>query len=158
MKKKQLKITCLKFLFNAIIILYILPVFLYSSAPEADLSQWVPRLYSTENGLPQYTVLAIAQTDDGYIWLGTYGGLTRFNGVRFETFNKSNTPEFEHNTVRALLKDRSNRLWIGSARGLLLYEDGKFKHFSTKDGLTSNTIISLYEDTPGGLWIGTSMG
>jgi signal transduction histidine kinase/CheY-like chemotaxis protein/streptogramin lyase len=161
MKKKPLEIICIKLLFNAIIILYIfsmLPVSLYSSAPEPDLSQWMPRVYSTENGLPQYTVRAITQTDDGYLWLGSYGGLTRFDGIRFVTFNKSNTPEFEHNTVQVLLKDRSNRLWIGSSKGLLLYDHGKFKRFSSKDGLTSNNIMSLYQDTSGGLWIGTTHG
>ncbi|UCH95394.1 MAG: response regulator [Candidatus Aminicenantes bacterium] len=161
MKKKQLEITCGKWLFKPIIILYILSllhVSLYSSSPKMDLSQWVPRVYSTENGFPQNTVRAIAQTDDGYLWLGAYEGLTRFDGVRFETFNKSNTPEFKHNNVRVLLKDRWNRLWIGSARGLLQYYDGKFKHFSTKDGLTSSNINSLYEDTSGTLWIGTTHG
>jgi signal transduction histidine kinase/ligand-binding sensor domain-containing protein/DNA-binding response OmpR family regulator len=123
-----------------------------------ELSQWAPRLYSTDNGLPQNSVRAIAQTGDGYIWLGTYGGLTRFDGVRFETFNKSNTPELKHDSVRALLKDRSNRLWIGTANGLVRYFNGGFKHFSTADGLISDTIFSLYEDRSGGLWIGTAQG
>ncbi|MCP5051447.1 MAG: hypothetical protein GY940_30045, partial [bacterium] len=148
-------------LFNTIIILYIssaASIFLHSSNPDLDLSQWIPRVYSTEDGLPQNTVRTIAQTDDGYLWFGTYEGLARFDGIRFETFNNINTPEFNRNDIRVLLKDRNNRLWIGTSGDLVQYYKGRFKRFSTKDGLASDNILSLHEDSSGGLWVGTTHG
>ena len=85
----------------------------------ADLSQLRHEVWLTESGLPQNTVHSIAQTRDGYIWVGTEEGLARFDGVQFTIFDKQNTPELKSNYIRALLADRSGALWIGTAEGLL---------------------------------------
>ena len=71
-----------------------------------DLSQFTHEVWLTENGLPQNTVHAIAQTRDGYIWIGTEEGLARFDGVKFTVFDKQNTPEIKSNYIRSLLADR----------------------------------------------------
>src|SRR5688572_19614976 len=68
-----------------------------------DLSQLRHEVWLTENGLPQNTVHSIAQTTDGYIWIGTEEGLARFDGVRFTVFDKQTTPELKSNYIRALL-------------------------------------------------------
>src|SRR5580765_6862829 len=68
--------------------------------------------WTTENGLPQNSVNDILQTRDGYLWLATFGGLVRFDGVRFVIFDRS-TPGIESQRVRALYQDRSGVLWAG---------------------------------------------
>src|SRR6266498_3126016 len=96
-----------------------------------DLSQFSHEVWLTENGLPQNTVHSIAQTRDGYIWIGTEEGLARFDGVRFIVFDKQNTPQLKSNYIRALLADRQGALWIGTAEGLVCMLNGKFTIFTT---------------------------
>lgn len=123
-----------------------------------DLSQFSHAVWLTENGLPQNTVHSIAQTMDGYIWIGTEEGLARFDGVRFTVFDKQNTPQLKSNYIRALLTDRQGALWIGTAEGLVHMRAGKFTLFTTDEGLPSNTIQALCEDREGNLWVATATG
>jgi len=71
--------------------------------------------WTIENGLPQNSVNDIVQTRDGYLWLATFGGLVRFDGIRFVIFDRS-TPGIESQRVRALYQDRSGVLWAGTRR------------------------------------------
>ncbi len=129
-----------------------------NSAFAPTASQYGHELWQTEQGLPQNTVQAILQTRDGYVWVGTKEGLARFDGLRFTTFDKQNTPQMLHNQVRSLSEDRAGRLWIATPGGLLLYQRGAFTAFTTKDGLTSNNVWSVCEDQAGSLWIATVNG
>jgi ligand-binding sensor domain-containing protein len=114
-------------------------------------------VWKTEQGLPQNTVPAILQSSDGYLWAGTELGLVRFDGLRFTVFDKGNTPELKSNVVDALLQDRQGNLWIGTVGGgLTRMRDGKFRTFTTKDGLSNDSILCLLEDPSGDLWIGTN--
>ena len=123
-----------------------------------ELSQLRQEMWLTENGLPQNTVHAIAQTLDGYIWMGTEEGLARFDGVKFSVFDRQNTAQFKSNYIRALLGDRQGALWIGTAEGLLRLLNGKFTLFTTNEGLPSNTIQAVHEDREGNLWVATATG
>src|SRR6185295_15087592 len=123
-----------------------------------DLSQFRHEVWLTENGLPQNTVHALAQTKDGYIWIGTEEGLARFDGIKFTVFDKQNTPEFKSNYIRTLLADRLGALWIGTAEGLVRMLDGKFTLFTTDEGLPSNAIQAVYEDRESNLWVATATG
>jgi len=76
-------------------------------------------VWTSENGLPDSTVTAIAQTPDGYLWVGTYNGLARFDGVRFATFDPANTPELTHARIRNLFVDSAGALWINTFDGSL---------------------------------------
>ena len=83
--------------------------------------------WTSENGLPDSSVTAVAQTSDGYLWVGTYNGLARFDGVRFVTFDPGNTPTLAHARVRRLSLDGRGGLWISTYDGSLTkYEDGVF--------------------------------
>jgi ligand-binding sensor domain-containing protein/signal transduction histidine kinase len=115
-------------------------------------------VWLTENGLPQNTVHAIAQTKDGYIWIGTEEGLARFDGVKFTVFDKQNTPEIKSNYIRSLLADRQGALWIGTAQGLVRMQNGKFTLFTRDDGLPGETIQAVYEDRENNLWVATANG
>jgi ligand-binding sensor domain-containing protein/signal transduction histidine kinase len=123
-----------------------------------ELSQFRHEEWLTENGLPQNTVHALAQTSDGYIWIGTEEGLARFDGLRFTVFNQQNTVQLKSNYIRALLADRRGALWIGTAEGLVRLFEGKFTAFTTNEGLPSNTIQAMYEDREGNLWVATTTG
>ena len=85
--------------------------------------------WDTENNLPSSTVTAIAQTPDGYLWVGTYNGLARFDGARFVTFDPVNTPELTQTRVQGLFLDAKGTLWINTFRGgLTSYRNGVFKN------------------------------
>ena len=123
-----------------------------------ELSQFSHEVWLTENGLPQNTVHAIAQTRDGYLWIGTEEGLARFDGVKFTVFDKQNTPELKSNYIRTLLADRQGALWIGTAQGLVRMLNGKFTLFTSNEGLPSETIQAVHEDREGNLWVATATG
>ena len=94
---------------------------------EAPPSDYLIDVWDTEDGLPNSTVTAVAQTPDGYLWVGTYDGLARFDGVRFVTFDPGNTPELRHARVQALYVDTSGTLWIDTYRGSMTsYRNGAF--------------------------------
>jgi PAS domain S-box-containing protein len=127
--------------------------------PSKAITQYVYDRWTAESGLPQSSVLAIAQTPDGYLWLGTEEGILRFDGVRFVNFNKRNTPGLESEEVDALLVDHRGDLWIGTrGGGLALLRHGAFKSFTTRDGLSNDSVQGLYEDERGDLWIATDGG
>jgi signal transduction histidine kinase/ligand-binding sensor domain-containing protein len=109
-------------------------------------------------GLPQSRVRAIAQTDDGYIWLGTDGGAVRFNGASFKAFTVE-TGSLKDNEVWALQEDDEHALWIGTyGGGLTRLKDGRFKTFTTSDGLPDDVVTRIEKDSSGDLWIATTSG
>lgn len=123
-------------------------------------SQYRIRFWNAENGLPANRVQSIAQTPDGYLWLGTYFGLVRFDGNRFEVFNQSNTPELGTGDVdiRALETDLEGNLWIGTKLGLLRYSNGQFSRFTKNEGLPDDRIWKLIVLANGTLWVSTECG
>lgn len=116
-------------------------------------AQWQDR-----DGLPQNTVQAIAQTADGYLWLGTEAGLVRFNGRKFRTFDPSNEPAIRSNSVPALAARPDGGLWIGTRSGLVLYQAGRFVRWGTAEGLRNETVRALALRGDGKLWVGTNGG
>ena len=122
------------------------------------ITQYVHDVWQAKEGLPQQTIYDIAQTRDGFLWLGTQEGLVRFDGVRFTAFNKQNTIAIKHNDIRRLCAARDGGLWIATQKGLIRFKDGAFTAFTTKDGLSSDAVSSIFEDHTGTLWIGTVAG
>lgn len=115
------------------------------------------RSWQREEGLPQNSVQALAQTRDGYLWIGSDDGVTRFDGVRFVPFGLREG--LRSGSVRTLLEDGKHSLWIGtSGSGLTRWQNGAFTTFTTKDGLPSDSITALAEDPQGHLWVGTDAG
>ena len=79
--------------------------------------EYLTDVWTADDGLPDSSVTAIAQTPDGYLWVGTYNGLVRFDGVRFVTFDPANTPALAHARVRKLSVDDRGTLWINTFDG-----------------------------------------
>jgi signal transduction histidine kinase/ligand-binding sensor domain-containing protein len=116
-------------------------------------------LWQERDGLPQNTVLAITKTRDGYLWLGTYEGAARFDGVRFTLFNANNTAGLGNSFVTALHERRNGELWLATwGGGISRLSGGRFTQFTSRDGLSSDYTGCLFEDRAGTLWIGTEGG
>lgn len=128
--------------------------------PQKAIGQYVLDAWTSADGLPQNSVIAIAQTLDGYLWLGTEGGgLVRFDGVSFTIFDRTNTPEIKNNIVLGLHADKDGSLWIGTlGGGVTRLKDGIFTSVTRNDGLTHDIVRAFFEDREGNLWIATDGG
>ncbi len=143
------------------------PIFAQIPAPKGYLplsfdkkiTQYVCEVWQKDKGLPQNSVFAIRQSHDGYLWIATYEGLARFDGIEFDIYNTTNTPALRTSGIWEIFQDKKNRIWFGTNNGgLTCLENGKFKTYTTDDGLPSNTITKMTEDKEGFLWIGTKNG
>lgn len=126
--------------------------------PATPLANYGRQAWVMESGLPQNTVQALAQTRDGFLWVGTEAGLARFDGVSFTVFDRSSTPALPGNDIRCLLETADGALWIGTSTGLARWQDGTVRTFTTQNGLPGNTIRSLSVDERGLLTVATENG
>ncbi len=120
--------------------------------PRKSLTQYSRTIWTQERGLPQDTIRAIAQTTDGYLWLGTDEGLARFDGYEFVVYNKTNG-DLPDNSITALAAANDGGLWIGTSNGLTQYREGRFRTFTVKQGLPDAAITALLADREGALWV-----
>ncbi len=125
--------------------------------PATPLGQY--GLDAWQEGLPQNSVHAVLQARDGYLWIGTYEGLVRFNGVSFVVFDTRNTPALKSNSVWALHEDRHGTLWAATlGGGVARVRGGVFARYGVRDGLPSEYVWALAEDSEGTVWAGTDAG
>lgn len=108
-----------------------------------------------ENGLPQNSVHALAQTRDGFLWLGTEAGLVRFDGSGFLVLDHSSTPALPSGDIRYLLETNDGALWIGTAEGLARWKDGAMTAFGPHEGPPAGAITALEETAEGRLRVET---
>jgi ligand-binding sensor domain-containing protein/signal transduction histidine kinase len=136
------------------------PATLGAKAANADPAmQYTRRIWRIQDGLPEDTVQAIQQSQDGYLWIGTTGGLLRFDGSHFHLYNHANTPALADNSVFCILAARDGSLWIGTEGGGLVHlENGVFHAYTQSAGLSNGFVRSLLEDNQGRIWIGTDNG
>ena len=95
------------------------------SNEDKRLSQYVLRGWNTEDGLTSESVNEMAQTLDGYLWIGTYTGLHRFDGKDFTVYTSQNSDLPSSNVLR-IEKGRGNEIWVGTLHGIAIFDDGKF--------------------------------
>jgi ligand-binding sensor domain-containing protein len=121
--------------------------------------QYTRRIWRIQDGLPEDTVQAIQQSQDGYLWIGTTGGLLRFDGSHFHLYNHANVPG--SGRQQRLLHPRRAR-WqpMDRHRGRRpgAFKDGIFRAYTQAAGLSNGFVRSLLEDDQGRIWIGTDNG
>jgi diguanylate cyclase (GGDEF)-like protein len=127
-------------------------------------SQTTSRKYSitgwdTERGLPSNAVLDILQASDGYLWIASYQGLIRFDGMSFRMFTPDDIPGLQRGSFWAVVESPKGTLWAATeSDGLVRYRNGQWKVFKTADGLKSEKTTYLLLDGKGGLYVGSRRG
>ncbi|MGC8596133.1 MAG: sensor histidine kinase [Candidatus Kryptoniota bacterium] len=130
-------------------------------SPQARLTQYVFNSWQVKDGLPQNSIQAICQAQDGFIWFATYEGLARFDGISFKTYDRGNTPALLSNRIVSLTEDQQGHLWIGTyGGGLTMMAAGScdlpdsFKTFTTQDGLPNMYLLinQMVCDRDGNVW------
>jgi ligand-binding sensor domain-containing protein len=120
--------------------------------PALRVADYNLQAWSSQEGLPQNTISAIAQTRDGYLWLGTQSELVRFDGVRFVGVDA-------RSTVGDVIGDRAGGLWWAPVGGGLVRRTGdRSVLWTSREGLPSNFVQKIFQGRDGTVWIGTSEG
>jgi signal transduction histidine kinase/ligand-binding sensor domain-containing protein len=119
--------------------------------PALDVSQYAHTAWLIRDGFTKGAIHAIAQTPDGYLWLGTELGLLRFDGVRNLPWQPPRNQRLPSNFIFCLLAARDGTLWIGTLSGLASWKGGTVTRYAEFDGLA---IIALVEDHEGAIWVG----
>lgn len=146
-------------IFHGYIIRVLLAAFLCIACSESLMAQYVVDTWTSRNGLPSNGVNSIIQTEDGYLWLSTFNGLVRFDGVKFASFQSSNTPGLLTNRTSHIYEDSKERLWIGTSTDqLTVIEKDSSYHVGLKQGFDGGQINDIIEDADGRIWIGASGG
>ncbi|HEY0023229.1 MAG TPA: two-component regulator propeller domain-containing protein [Longimicrobium sp.] len=128
-------------------------------SPAEDPPRFTITGWSTEHGLPSNVARDIRQTPDGYLWLASFEGLVRFDGVAFRSFAEAEIPGLARASFRRLAVDRRGALWAASETGgVVRWAGGEWRVFTTRDGLTSDRVTALLPDPDGSLWVGTRAG
>lgn len=123
---------------------------------EKPITAFYRETWTTRQGLPHNQVNAIAQTPDGYLWLGTWEGLVRYNGLEFQLFDRANTPALQDNGVRSVRAAVNGAVVIGTSRGGVTVKQGDgWRTWRVADGLAQDEILDALLDRHGRLWAAT---
>ena len=115
--------------------------------------------WRTEDGLPHSSINSLVQTRDGYLWIGTFVGVVRFDGARFTRFSSANLPQLGPGRVSKLFEDRDGVLWIGLESGrLVAWKDGVARIHLQNSDPPNQAIVSMVQDKAGIIWLQTSSG
>ena len=121
--------------------------------PTLDVGQYAHTAWKIRDGFAKGSILSIAQTPDGYLWLGTAFGLYRFDGVRNVLWQPPPDQQLPSNTITKLVASRDGTLWVGTRNGLSSWKNGKLTQYAELAGLA---IRALVEDHEGSIWAGTN--
>ena len=126
-----------------------------ASAPHYTIDGW-----DTEKGLPQMSVIALTQTRDGYLWLGTGDGLARFDGLHFKRYDENDALQLSGSKIVRLYEDRRGNLWIGTdtAGVLRVAPDGKLTTQAVGQPSADGPLVGICEDRVGGTWLRMANG
>ena len=122
-----------------------------------DLDQLVEgfqlETWTVDDGLPQNSILSIAQDNDGYLWVGTVFGLARFDGAEFAVFDRNRIESIRNDVVTSILVDPTGTINWGTQGGLVCASDQRIKTFGVNEGLPSDHVLAMAPANGGGLWV-----
>lgn len=121
----------------------------YALNPASQISQYSRTSWKTRDGFTKGGISSIAQTPDGYLWLGTEFGLLRFDGMRNVEWQPPSGQQLPSTSIWSLLAARDGSLWIGTSKGLARWKDGKLTQYPELAGLY---IFKILEDREGTIW------
>ena len=117
-------------------------------------TEWFARAWQSDEGLPDNSVVGLAQSADGFLWVATQSGLARFDGVRFREAPAVNAAGAPTSLLHSVFLDHLDRLWIAKGRGVIVCLDhGRMTVFTPEDGLPTLAVRMMVEDKQGGLWV-----
>src|SRR5215467_8772783 len=119
-----------------------------ASTPTLDVSQYAHTAWAVNDGFAKGAIYTIAQTRDGFLWLGTEFGLLRFDGVRTTPWPSDRV--LPSSRITSLLTARDGTLWIGTSKGLASWRNGTFTIHSELAGKIADRLL---EDRDGTLWV-----
>ena len=124
------------------VLIWLLGVFSLAGAlagePATSLTQYKVDTWQTEQGLPLNTVQSLFQTRDGYLWVGTAGGLSRFDGVRFTTFDAAQAPEMASQPIFGFMEDAQGNLCPNAVQALSFAVNGAGSFRAISNGDATN--------------------
>ncbi len=149
-KQKQVAIfTVLAMLFSGCMSL--------SAYAHTDDAPYVVTVYNEQNGLPTGEANTVIQTSDGYIWIGSYGGLIRYDGANIRNYSVEGA--ITSSSIRSLFEDSKGRLWIGTNdAGVVMMEDDVFTEISSPEDNTFLCIRDFTEDKNGNIYVASNSG
>ena len=120
-------------------------------------SEYTRSVWRVSDGLPEDTVQAMVESREGVLWIGTTGGLTRFDGARMEV--PASVQPLLAKSIFTLSSGQDGSLWAGTeGGGLLRLQSGKIRVYSTPEGVTDGFVRKVIQDSRGSVWVGTDDG
>ena len=126
---------------------------LFAVDPNFSLNQYLHTSFTQEEGNALPPIHALAQTSDGYLWLGSATGLWRFDGMRFLDWSATSGAPLPGTDIRCLRRASDGSLWVGSATGIWRVDHGRVLRFPATEKLPCKVILAMLEDRAGGLWM-----
>src|SRR4051812_21967131 len=148
------------------VVFFILASLFVTNFSRGQLSTYRFENITDQQGIADRVINAITQDTQGFIWMASIDGLTRYDGYKAIVYrhHANNPHSISDNEVYALCTDGNGHLWIGTRKGLNCYdaENDRFETFlhdsTDKNSLAANEIFSLAKDAQGDIWIGTYNG
>lgn len=110
------------------------------------------------DGLPYPSIRALAQSGDGFLWVGTRAGLARFDGESFTVYNPANQPALPSEDILAVARAADGTIWIGTSKGLIWYHEGTWSRPKLHAQLDQDIVCAFSPQSNGGMWIATAQG
>lgn len=158
MKKTVREIQKMIFFFAVAAAFVLQPFGLGKANAASPFGDYVVTTYNERNGLPTGEANVVMQTTDGYIWIGSYGGLIRYDGTTFKNYSEEKNG-ITSSSVRALFEDSKGRLWIGTNdAGVFVYQDGEFKKIKSEEEHAFLCIRDFAEGENGVIYAASNSG
>ncbi len=155
MNRRSVKLSAVLFLVLALCVICTQPIYAAEENSPPEISEYIQVMY--DDGLLSHEANTILHTRNGYIWVGSYSGLSRYDSTSFVTYGDDEQSLMNGVSVRVLYEDINGRMWIGSnEKGVYLYQDGEFSCIDT--GIDTTGSIRSFAETSQGIYVASTGG